>query len=111
MTAPNRSTALVPIRPRSADPIRRPADPIRIGTDRPGWDAPTGELPTVYNRGVARPSYGRPALVANLRLMSAEQPSRSWRPDLWPWWVWGPLLCAPAVIMALVFVGVLGVSL
>jgi len=29
---------------------------------------------------------------------------RAWRPDLWPWYVWGPILCAPGVVLVYVLI-------
>jgi hypothetical protein len=31
---------------------------------------------------------------------------REWRPDLWPWWVWGPLLVSPPVLVWLAYLAV-----
>lgn len=84
MTEPIRSGAVVPIRSRSADPIR------------PAWDRPTADLPIVYSRGSARPIRG---LVANLRPIARPIRRPAWRPDLWPCWIWAPLLCSPAVLV------------
>lgn len=59
----------------SAEPLRRPNLPV----PRPAVPAPV------------------------LRTAAAPLPApRPWRPDLWPAYIWVPLLCAPGAILAYV---------
>lgn len=39
-------------------------------------------------------------LTATVRPVPRPEPVRQWRPDLWPWTTWGPLLCLPGILLA-----------
>lgn len=68
---------------------------------RPSWDAPTQELTVLdgYRPGLAAVRY-----LDLVVLPEAKPVRKAWRPDLWPFRTWGPLLCLPALFCTLVLI-------
>jgi hypothetical protein len=62
----------------------------------------TRKLPPVVLDACPLPARREAGLVATERVIAVEDPKRGWRPDLWPAYVWVPLLCAPGVILVYV---------
>lgn len=60
------------------------------------------KLPAVVLGARPLPARRETGLVAIERVTTVQKPERNWRPDLWPAWIWAPLLCAPGVILAYV---------
>lgn len=68
---------------------------------RPSWDAPTQELQVL--QGFA-PATAPVRYLEAVVLPEAKPVRKAWRPDLWPFRTWGPLLCLPALFCTLVLI-------
>lgn len=60
------------------------------------------KLPATVLDARPLPARHEAGLVATERVITVEKSERGWRPDLWPAYVWAPLLCAPGIVLAYV---------